>query len=423
MSDYRLHAQLYASLDDIIKGKLASPINKEPSLPYPNDKLVDKFNQCLEYINELYLLTLSVSRGELEDSTETDSKNLLAGPARELKKQMQTLAKAISSILEGENVRELYYPGKLFDDFNSLTKQLNSSLPQSTYTNEDDQKHAQRLTRRSLELLKVIVIECDSKGEILFMTENAKYAIDCEKALPYGSDEGITNPLTAYLCTFACYSSSDFLKLKGVFPVVKELYFKQSGLCYKIASDIVIQKGGDLGIVHVIDEISDFSFARQMNQYGVIDSVSTAYTRSSGLQKLNEIFVHRGEINTCVAFIKLDDLAAIESHFGTTEAEFAIKKAAQILISCVRDDDWVIRYEHDTFLIIINRCNKDLAELLINRMRYISQKVSIDYEKPYRIEFSSATANISKAIKDLNFLLDLLSKRLVVSSKKKLKPQ
>jgi len=205
----------------------------------------------------------------------------------------------------------------------------------------------------AIDQLRIMIIEVSAEGEILYANPPAREVFPNIERFPYDKPQRVASALLEYLCTFAgripSVSSGED---EGGFPILYEVFEPASGAWYKIFTDSAELPGGQIGLLHVIDDISEWKRHEYELRVSTIDPLSSAYTRKMGFQKLDELIRLRYEKINCVAFIDIDNLKEINSGHGQNEGDFAIKTIAEVLLSNVRGTDWVIRYGGDEFLVL-----------------------------------------------------------------------
>ncbi|MDD2358421.1 MAG: EAL domain-containing protein [Thiovulaceae bacterium] len=174
---------------------------------------------------------------------------------------------------------------------------------------------------------------------------------------------------------------------------------KKNGEIYTSETSIVVVKNKEEKITHYIAISSDITIKKEQEK--AINSLAYYDT----LTKLPNRFFFEERVNTKVAsakrnsekiallFIDLDNFKTINDSFGHMVGDKFLQNVAQILKSCVREEDIVGRFGGDEFMILIKDFN-NIADLAI-----ISTKITGMFTKPFRIGkdevFSGASIGIS----------------------------
>jgi len=269
--------------------------------------------------------------------------------------------------------------------------------------------------------LHIMMLEVDRDGGILYANPPFKAKFPKLSKIPYGGEgEQPACALMAYLCTFEEYG--ELLEPAALetdrFPVLRELHDPVSDVWYKITTDRIKLVGGAYGLLHMIDDISEWKkHESQLRKSATTDDLTGAYSRGAGLIALNEAFEERAAIHTCVAFADIDGLKAINDTYGHTEGDFTIKTVADVFMNCVRKSDWVIRYGGDEFVIIFRDCTADIASAVIARMHEKLDEINLTLDKPYRLSFSIGCTQIERGIESVEELMAIVD-RLMYDKKR-----
>lgn len=271
--------------------------------------------------------------------------------------------------------------------------------------------------------LRIMMLEIDAEGNILYANPPFKAMFPELSRIPYeGGDVEADTALMAYLRTFGYFREllEPGVKETDRFPMLRELYDPTSESWYKITTDRIRLVGGAYGLLHVIDDISEWKkHESQLRRSASIDTLTGAYTRGAGRIVLNEAFEERAVKRTCVAFADVDGLKAINDTYGHTEGDVTLRTVAEILMSCVRKSDWVIRYGGDEFVIIFRDCGIDGACAIIARMYEKLDDANIDMRKPYKLSFSIGCAPIERHQKSVEEVLAVVDELMYENKRRK----
>ena len=70
-----------------------------------------------------------------------------------------------------------------------------------------------------------------------------------------------------------------------------------------------------------------------------------------------------------IILIDIDNFKQINDEYGHIAGDKTIKKIAEILKLSVREDDLVVRYGGDEFLILLKNTNREVAEKVLERIK------------------------------------------------------
>ncbi|MBI2603383.1 MAG: GGDEF domain-containing protein [Deltaproteobacteria bacterium] len=77
----------------------------------------------------------------------------------------------------------------------------------------------------------------------------------------------------------------------------------------------------------------------------------------------------RNDSKFALLFIDIDDFKRINDHFGHLVGSSLLKQLGALLLATVRENDSVIRYGGDEFVILLTDTNQDSASLVAQRLR------------------------------------------------------
>jgi len=411
-------SEIESALDAMLHGNVADNLPPIDPDAYPEHlrTIAEKLGSLQKSLGEISSFSRNMADGNM-DAEPPPRSNYLAGPLKEIQSQHASFYWSMQQLMQGNMVSKLYYPGALFEQYNSLIEKVSK-----TFSNDGEElpqwgssvtswRYHQILS--AINHLHIMILEVDANGEILFANPPAREALGEFSALPYdqADPDGI---LLEYLCTFTkSHESSESAAKKK--PVFNELYDTRTRTWYKITSDRIALTDGTTGMLHMIDDISERKHhEKQLNQSVQIDSLSAAYTRKAGFQKLEEAIDQRQCQHSCAAFVDIDRLKEINDKFGHTEGDFAIKSIAEILLSGVRKTDSVVRYGGDEFLILFLNCTKEIAQKAIDRMYLKLDQTNAGSKKPYTLSFSFGLAEITEDMEKASDLIALIDKKMYV---------
>lgn len=149
--------------------------------------------------------------------------------------------------------------------------------------------------------------------------------------------------------------------------------------------------------------------------YATHDSMTGCYNRRAGLEKLEEI-IKNNLHQVTIVYADLNNLKYINDNFGHAEGDKAIIKSAKIFKKNIRKDDFVIRLGGDEFLLVLNQCNENMAQSIIERINnYIKQ--ANDNEDSVRLSVSFGVALYSEKYSTVNDFISEADKRMYENKK------
>ena len=80
---------------------------------------------------------------------------------------------------------------------------------------------------------------------------------------------------------------------------------------------------------------------------------------------------------SCVAIMDLDDFKFCNDTYGHHAGDLALEAAANAIRACVRDNDVLIRFGGDEFLLILHGIRDDYLKIVLERVRGAVQNAVI----------------------------------------------
>jgi len=145
---------------------------------------------------------------------------------------------------------------------------------------------------------------------------------------------------------------------------------------------------------------------QKYREYAIKDSLTEVYSRFfidswiSGNIMDSELISKMVGVNYII-FIDIDNFKSINDRYGHVVGDRAIKRLAQILKSSVRDEDLVVRYGGDEFLILLKNTNRQVAEKILDRIMNTLRELD-------EFEFSLTISGGIEELKDIHGIVESL---------------
>jgi diguanylate cyclase (GGDEF)-like protein len=398
--------QIEHTLDALLLGSCPSAQLDVHCFPKHLHQIIHKLNECIQSVQEMHVFAMELSKGNLDIET-PNRRNYISSPLKEIHSQLISFCWSIEQLISGKMVSKLYYPGKLLEYYNALIEKVSIVL-----SNQQESLWGASVTSwryhqilSAINQLHIMILEVNREGVVMFANPPARELFYEMDKLPYNDPTAESGVLTKYLCTFSDVDLTTFpcIHPSEKFPVLHELYDASSGAWYKITSDCVKLADGSMGLLHMIDDISEWKrHEQQLKLSATIDALTPTYTRRAGIQKLEELIERRFIESNCIAFIDIDGLKNINDNSGHTEGDKAIKQTADILLSSIRKTDWVVRYGGDEFLVFFFGCTEDVAQMAVNRMYKMLRSENASSERNYKLSFSVGLSLITEEMSQIS---------------------
>jgi diguanylate cyclase (GGDEF)-like protein len=410
--DYDFYKKQLSILDSLLAGKKPasatdnSSVQKSSEQDEPDDALKaefeNKFLTLVTQINEISGFIQELSKGNLEAKVPS-RRNYLAAPVKELHTQLLSLSYSMSQLADGNIVEDLKYQGELFKSFNSLiTKVASVANKQEMDENADHVwdpfKNSWRYhgTLSAVDNLQFMLLEVTLDGDVYFANKPADDYFGRIKHLSNGpkNERSITGVLENYFLQInKDHASTDF-------PLIGEIYDEPNNCWYKITSDRVDVTSKESGILHMIENISEWkNNEKTLTHTASTDPLTGVYNRRYGMNALDEaVFGAKSGTPYSVAFLDLDGLKAINDKHGHGNGDYAIRTIAETIVSSVRDNrDTVCRFGGDEFIIIFRNLDKKTASLVIKRMLAKLGEINANHGKGFDLSFSYGIIELDAA--------------------------
>ncbi|HMA59313.1 MAG TPA: diguanylate cyclase [Halanaerobiales bacterium] len=150
----------------------------------------------------------------------------------------------------------------------------------------------------------------------------------------------------------------------------------------------------ELLIAHALSALQRLEMDQEIRYLGFHDSLTGLYNRHYLNEEINRLDTKR-QLPISVIIGDLNGLKLINDIFGHEEGDKFLKKAAELLKDCVREEDILGRWGGDEFMIILPKTSCQEADEILAR---INRKVQKTYKEKRPISIS-----LGRATKDINF--------------------
>ena len=401
-------------LSSMMRGKRVRDLITISNVPEELKSFTEAFNKFVGDIVECQDFTDSLVNGNIDTDPPSRS-NYAAGPLKELHSQLISMSVNIKDLCSGKMVSKLYYPGELFDNYNKLISMVIDMMKENDKVNNQAvSSWTYHQVLSAINQLTTMVLQYDDKGKLVFANMTAQNKLQDISQLPK-VDKPLENDLITYLAKFTKIINriKPHETFDSRFPVKTEIQDKKTDRWYSVLTDMAHLTDGRIGVIHMIDDISEWKYNEQeLKNEASLDPLTSAYTRKVGNKRFQEMIINRKSSDNCVGFVDMDGLKKINDNYGHTEGDFAIKTVATVLMSKVRDSDWVIRYGGDEFLILFQNCKEPDAELVISRMYEQLDDLNKSMNKPYEIQFSAGLTYIEDDMDDMQAIIDIIDEKM-----------
>lgn len=129
-----------------------------------------------------------------------------------------------------------------------------------------------------------------------------------------------------------------------------------------------------------------------LRKYASIDDMTGLMNKRSGLNFLENALVSRSSEPLSVAFIDVDGLKYVNDTYGHEEGDAYIRQIAKVIRGNLGSHDVVFRYGGDEFVLILDNCAREIAEVVLQRIVQKLERLNAQSTKPYAWHISYGIA-------------------------------
>lgn len=142
--------------------------------------------------------------------------------------------------------------------------------------------------------------------------------------------------------------------------------------------------------------------------YSEYDTLTKAYNRRAGMERLKEIFSHHDEACQIVSlcFIDINGLKQVNDHLGHKYGDELITSISNVIRDKTRDQDFLIRLGGDEFLIAFYNLDESEAEKVWQRIVEGFEEINTKEHRQYTISVSHGMVSYEmNQVGHLDFLI------------------
>lgn len=157
-----------------------------------------------------------------------------------------------------------------------------------------------------------------------------------------------------------------------------------------------------------------------LKRYATTDEMTGLLNKRSGLLVLDNVFNRAKTENTdlSICFMDLDGLKLVNDTYGHMEGDFYIKTVAEVIKANLNFQDSVFRYGGDEIVIILDKCNREMAEKVNMRIKDSLKEASVRAGKPYLMHVSTGLGVLSEEKVETSDQLLSVADRIMYDNKR-----
>lgn len=168
----------------------------------------------------------------------------------------------------------------------------------------------------------------------------------------------------------------EIIRTREPVKYIQEMTFPQGTFFYEIKKNPVVdEKGEIIGITGIVKDVTESTrLYKKMEKYSVTDEMTQAYNRT-----YYETGKYKEDLKYPVVAVMIDinHLKYYNDNFGHQEGDILIKTIVNNIQSHLREQDRLIRFGGDEFLLLLQECNKAQGEKIVNRIRRVEEKIQL----------------------------------------------
>ena len=156
-----------------------------------------------------------------------------------------------------------------------------------------------------------------------------------------------------------------------IFKIIRNIYrFKWSNISVYENEKIFYRS-----IVSFTDITKQRLYEAQLNYESTHDSLTGLYNRTY-LDKASKSLKHKNLSPFSLIMVDIDDLKLINDNMGHMKGDNVIRNIADLLMQSFREDDIVVRFGGDEFLILLPNTDKKSMDIAVNRIQKNLKKLN-----------------------------------------------
>ena len=188
----------------------------------------------------------------------------------------------------------------------------------------------------------------------------------------------------------------------------------KDGRFLKRSSSSIKQDNKIMGRVWTFSDITEQRKAEEKIWYlSFHDKMTGLYNRAFFKEELKRLNTRR-RLPLSIVFCDLNGLKEINNNFGYERGDLLLRKFAEVLKSCFRNEDVVVRWGGDEFAMILPNTNEMDVENIIKRIR---RRCKLKSKRNMPLSATVGTATKNKVLQDIDPIVNDAEKRMNANKK------
>ncbi len=204
---------------------------------------------------------------------------------------------------------------------------------------------------------------------------------------------------------------------------VWEVHNNLNGKWYMVKDSLIRWVNGERAHLGTFVDITyRKQYEEQLKRFAATDAMTDVYNRKWGRGKLEALFTapieQRRRMTLC--FIDIDGLKSVNDRHGHAAGDEMIVNTVRAIFSCIRKDDFIIRWGGDEFVLFLN-CQAEDAKKVMDKIQFAFDHFNSTAGKPYALAVSHGLVEMSSPFANLEDLVEEADRRMYeMKARKKL---
>ncbi len=188
---------------------------------------------------------------------------------------------------------------------------------------------------------------------------------------------------------------------------VWEVHNNLNGKWYMVKDSLIKWVDGERAHLGTFVDITyRKQYEEQLKRFAATDAMTDVYNRKWGRGKLETLFDSpmdaRERMTLC--FIDLDGLKSVNDQHGHAVGDEMIVNTVRAIFSCIRKDDFIVRWGGDEFVLFLN-CGLEDAAKVMDKLHFAFEHFNSTAGKPYSLSVSHGMVAMSSSFANLDDMM------------------